>query len=122
MAGEAAIREVDRIAARSLLSALGVDASEDALRLATRTLAKHRVTGSDWAARRAHEHALDALEASSMEQFTGHASEWSEGFIAAQQSLLRIDPTERLGLYSEKPRSKGQILRAMMRQARENAA
>ncbi len=120
--GEAAAREVDRIAARNLLSTLGIEPTHDALEHATRTLAEHRVTGADWAANRVHRDALEMLEEDSMLQFAGHAPEWSEGFIAAQQSLLRLEPIEKLGLYEEKPRSKGQILRTMVRLAKERAA
>lgn len=120
--GKPVVTDVDRIAAQNLLSTLGIAPNEAVIERTATSFAAHRVTGADWAAQRVHRDALDALEEASMDQFGGHMPEWSEGFMAAQQSLYRFDPVEKLGLYQEKPRSKGQILRTMVRLAKERAA
>jgi len=63
--GKPNIWEVDRLAAASLLAALGLEGSDEALELAAKSFSAHRRQACDWAAQRLQGSVIEALEAAS---------------------------------------------------------
>ena len=110
---------VDQLAASNLLAALGVEATPEQLALATEHIARHRQDQISWAAERVHSRLVDMLENVSTEAFVHENEDFTRGFRYAEQQILTLDPQRLLELASERPRSQGQFLRAMVRQARQ---
>lgn len=110
--------DIDRIAAADLLNLLRGAREEEWLGLATEALSRHRRQANEWAAKRVHRAAIEALEAGSSRSFHRHDAIWADGFRAAEQCLCQSTPAELLGAGSPEPVSQGQMLRALIRAAK----
>ena len=110
---------VDQLAACNLLAALGVEATPEQLALTTSHISRHRQDQIGWAAERVHSRLVDMLEKVSTESFVHESEDFTQGFRYAEQQILTLDPRQLLELASERPRPQAQILRAMVRQARQ---
>lgn len=117
--GESIVRDVDRLAASNLLTELKLDAGDTKLETAAKHFARHRLNSNSAAAERAHSSIVERLEAASTEHFGHTSDEWQDGFIFAEQQILTMTPEELLDLARDKERSKGQLLRDMIRKARD---
>jgi histidinol dehydrogenase len=115
---EAGVWTVDQVAAAGLLAALGLEAKTDTLEKVVVHLARHRLDACEWAAERVHDAVVRRMEAASTEIFTHHDAQWTEGFRAAEHLVLTARPAELLDLEPLRARSKGQVLRAMVREAK----
>lgn len=111
---------MDRVAASTLLTALGLDISEERLLMVAGHFARHRDGAQDWAASRAHDHIAEKFEEAAQQDRRDHGDDWHRGFSAAEEIVLTLSPQELLGIDSARPRSKGQALRTMMRAARQS--
>jgi hypothetical protein len=111
---------VDRLAAKQLLAGLAMEYTEDMEDVVAQHFARHRKSCSTWAAERVHSNVLRKLEDGSAIYFQRECDKWTDGFRFAEQQLMAVDPEELLGTETVKPRSRGQILRAMMREARSS--
>ena len=118
--GDSHFWSVDQVAARQLLADLSVEATDKAMETVMAHFARNRQSSYTWAAERVHSNVLRKLEDGSAIYFQRESEEWTDGFRSAEQQLMAVDPTELLGTDSIKPRTKGQILRAMMREARNS--
>ncbi|WP_298198794.1 hypothetical protein [Novosphingobium sp.] len=110
--------DIDRIAAADLLNLLRGAREEEWLGLATEALSRHRRQANEWAAKRVHRAAIDALEAGSSREFHRHDAIWADGFRAAEQCLCQSTPAQLLGMGPPEPVSQGQVLRGLIRAAR----
>lgn len=120
--GESTVWSVDRIAAEALLRDVGLDVSEQAIDQIAAHFARHRHAAHSWAAERVCSAMFQNMESYSVTTFGHHGPEWSDGFRAAEQYVLSLRPRDLLDTETPPPRTKGQILRGMVRQARRNAA
>lgn len=111
---------VDRLAASSLLARLQLDATDELLDMIARQFAEHRLAMASWAAERTQSAMIEAMEAASSAYFAHRSEEWIRGFCQAEEILCAVQPDRMLDLDPGPQRSKGQILRAMMRQARRS--
>ncbi|WP_159872634.1 hypothetical protein [Novosphingobium sp. 9U] len=109
---------IDRVAAAGLLNSLGIAGTPEAIEAAARHFSSHRSCAQDWAAERARSTAIDALEAASVQQFTRRSSDWAEGFRCAEEILMVMTAKELVPVNMAEPRSTGQVLRSMVREAR----
>jgi hypothetical protein len=109
---------MDRLAAHNLLASLKLDTTEDNLEQAARHFARHRQSAIEWAAERTHSSMVRSLEAGSTSYFDRHSAEWTDGYRFAEQQVSTMMPKDLLDLGPERTRSKGQVLRALVRQAR----
>ncbi|CAN5121678.1 hypothetical protein BH10PSE12_BH10PSE12_11470 [soil metagenome] len=116
--GESTFWSVDQLAARSLFASLNLDATDDMLEQAADYFARHRESAYAWSAERVHSNVIRKLEAASMLYFARESDEWTDGFCAAEQQVMAIRPSDLLETETVKPRTQGQILRTMVRQAR----
>jgi len=114
---------VDRLAAQNLLA----DLKMADLKLETTTgileqladhFARHRQSAHGWAAGQAHSTAIRMLETASMEYSARKSEEWRSGYRCAEEQLFTTTPEELLDLGPERTRSKGQILRTLVRRAK----
>ncbi|MBB6124123.1 hypothetical protein [Sphingobium subterraneum] len=119
---ESAVWSVDRVAAEGLLRHLKLDVSEANVALVATHFAEHRHAAHSWAAERVCSGMFQSMESYSVTTFGHHGPEWSDGFRAAEQYVLSLHPRELLDTEPPPPRTKGQILRGMVRQARRDAA
>lgn len=109
---------MDQLAAHALLTRLNVEATAGNLELAAEHFARHRDNAIGWAAERAHSRIVRELEATGPMYFNDRNEEWAEGFRFAEHRVATMMPEELLELAPAKVRSKGQLLRTMVRQAR----
>lgn len=109
---------VDRLAASNLLTQLKIDASDDLIELITRHFSEHRRNLIGWAAERTQSAIVEAMESAAASLFTHHDEQWTRGFSQAEEIILTLEPKTLLDLDPGAPRSQGQILRSMVRQAR----
>lgn len=109
---------MDRLAAQNLLARLNVETTAGNLELAAEHFARHRDDAIGWAAERAHARMVKALEAAGPMHFSNRSEDWAEGFRFAEHQVATILPEELLDLGPARIRSKGQVLRALVRQAR----
>ena len=117
--GDSNFWSMDRLAATNLLASLKVDSSAETLDLVTEHFARHRQSSIGWAAERAHSHITHKLEAASTLYFAERSEEWADGFRYAEQQIATTMPEELLELGPDRTRTKGQVLRALVRQARQ---
>lgn len=110
---------VDRLAASNLLAQLKLDASDDLIDLVTRHFADHRRNLVSWAAERTQSAIFEAMETASPSFFAQHEEAWAGGFRQAEEIVRTLEPETLLKLDPGPPRSKGQFLRSMVRQARQ---
>lgn len=116
---ESDVWSVDRLAASNLLVRLQVKATPDALALAEWQFAEHRRTTMEWAAEQARASIISSLEESSQRYFPDQDERWCEGYRRAEQQVTAMAVHEMLQLHQHKPASKGQILRRLVRRARQ---
>jgi hypothetical protein len=109
---------VDLLAAKGLLASLRVEATDAMLDVAADHFARHRESAYAWSAERVHANIIQKLESASMTYFARESDEWTDGFCAAEQQVMAIRPSELLETETVKPKSRGQILRTLVRQAR----
>jgi hypothetical protein len=110
---------MDRLAATNLLASLKLEASAETLDMVAEHFARHRQSSIGWAAERAHSHMTRRLEAASTTYFAERSEEWADGFRFAEQQIATTMPEELLELGPDRMRTKGQVLRALVRQARQ---
>lgn len=110
---------VDRLAASNLLAQLKLEATDDLVDLVTRHFAEHRRNLVSWAAERTQSVIIERMEAAATSLFTHHDEDWIRGFSQAEEVVFTIDPKAMLDLAPSPPRSQGQILRSMVRSARQ---
>ncbi len=116
--GEIAIWDVDRLAAETMLKSIGVEATPDALASAARHFARHRREMIDWGARRARRQITQMLDMTPPPDHGRLLDGWTQGFHEAEIRVATMGDDELLDLGPEITRSRGQILRQMVRQAR----
>lgn len=109
---------VDRVAANNLLADLKLEATADILETVTKHFAQNRQSAIGWAAERSHSYVIRKMESVSSIYFDRKNAEWTDGFRFAQHQIAIIRPQELLELGSDKARTKGQVLRALVRHAR----
>lgn len=114
--------EIDRLSARRLLDRLKIEATPAMIEEVAREFAEHRVDVQQWTANRAQSQIIGALEAKSMQDFGQKEANWADGFIAAEQLVARLSTNELLDQPSGTAQSKGQVLRSMVRGARQGSA
>lgn len=117
---ESDIWSVDRIAANNLGVSLGVTFNKDQIERIADHFALHRLRAAQWAAERTHANIVQVLETESLRLAQQHDEEWSQGFMRAEQAVMTIATGDLLGVERHEPKSKGQILRAMVRQAKRH--
>ncbi|MDE2621372.1 MAG: hypothetical protein KGL54_14525 [Sphingomonadales bacterium] len=113
--------EVDRIAAAELLAALKDAADEDLPRIAE-AFARHRAQSHQWAAKRVHRAAIEALENAASREMDRRNETWADGYRFAEQCLWACNPAELLGTPGRPGATKGQILRSLIRTAKKQRA
>ncbi len=111
---------VDRLAASNLLAQLKLDASDELIDLVTRHFADHRRSLVSWAAERTQSAIVEAMETASIPLFAHREEAWVRGFHQAEEIIFTLEPKALLELDPGPPRSKGQFLRAIVRQARRS--
>jgi len=118
---ESDLWSVDRIAAGNLLLSLGLKLDPGDESLIAEHFARHRRDAQEWAAERTRDRIMRKLETASLELCPRSSDDWSQGFQRAEQMVMTMTPNELTGAEVGKPRSKGQVLRALVRHAK-NAA
>lgn len=111
---------VDRVAASNLLAELKLEADEDQIARVAQHFARHRQDAIGWAGERAKERMIQRLENASTRSFIRENEAWTSGFRAAEHEVLTMDAEDLLNLGPDQLRSKGQILRTMVRQAKRS--
>ena len=109
---------IDRLAANTLFARLKLDVTADMVDLAAAQFAEHRRNSISWAAERVHSSMVQRLESASMVHGIERTDDWRSGFCHAEQEVMTMMPEELLKLESDRTRSKGQVLRTLVRQAR----
>lgn len=109
---------IDRLAANMLFARLKVEATADMVDQAAEHFAEHRRNSISWAAERAHSSMVQRLESASMTNGIERTDEWRSGFCHAEQQVMTMMPEELLELAPERTRTKGQVLRTLVRQAK----
>lgn len=115
---ESDIWSVDRIAANNLGLSLGLTFNKDQIERIADHFALHRLRAAQWAAERTHSNIVHRLEDESMHLAQQHDEEWTQGYMRAEQIVMTMSAGELLDIEHHEPKSKGQILRAMVRQAK----
>lgn len=118
---ESEIWEVDRVAAAELAAALRAAGPDDWAGLLAQAFSKSRRQNCEWAARRVHESVIGLLESEAVEQFSHRDQRWTDGFRYAEERLSTQSPLGLLAIAASPSRSKGQILRGMIRSARQRS-
>jgi hypothetical protein len=111
---------VDRLAASNLLAQLKIDATDDLIDLVTRHFSEHRRDLVAWAAERTQSAIGQQIESAAASLFAHHDESWIRGFNQAEEIIFTLDPKSLMDIDPGPPRSKGQILRSMVRQARRS--
>ena len=114
--------EIDRLAAKRLLSRLEIEATTALVDEVAAEFAEHRIEVQQWTANRVQSRIIGALEAQSMQDFGQKNAHWADGFIAAEQLVARLSTNELLDQPYGTAQSKGQVLRSMVRGARNRSA
>jgi hypothetical protein len=116
--GDSTSWSMDQLAARNLLASLKVETSAGNVELAAEHFARHRQSSISWAAERVHSSTVRNLEAACGEYLVRQSVDWADGFRFAEQEVATMRPEELLELGPDRTRTKGQVLRALVRQAR----
>lgn len=114
--------EIDRMAARRLIGRLGVAATPETVEEVAAEFASHRLEVEQWVADRVQSYVIGMLEARSIEEFGRMDERWSDGFRTAEELVARLQSEDLLGQPVSEAKSKGQLLRSMMRTARKRSA
>ncbi|WP_374126990.1 hypothetical protein [Sphingomonas sp. 28-62-11] len=99
---------------------LNLEPSDDQLTIASEQFAAHRRDTNSWATKRYHTEISHQLEAASLDYFQRKGDDWNDGYRTAQLELMRIFPDELIDTGPEIARTKGQILRSMIRRNRQS--
>jgi len=118
---ESYIWSVDSIAAGNLLLSLGLKLCPEQELMIAEHFARHRRDAHEWAAERARDRIVSKLETASLELGPRSSDDWSQGFQRAEQTVLTMTPDDLVGAEVGKARSKGQVLRALVRRAKAAA-
>jgi len=110
---------IDRLAAGNLVAQLKLEATEDLIDLVTRHFSEHRRNLVGWAAERTQSAIIERMEEAATSLFAHHDENWARGFSQAEEVVFTTEPRALLELDPSPPRSQGQILRSMVRQARQ---
>lgn len=119
---DSTVWSVDRIAARNLLVNLQLELSEGDAELIAQHFAHHRRSACTWAAERVHGNIVDRLATASRDLFERKCEAWVDGFGNAERMVLAMPRDELVGIDTGKGRTKGQLLRTLVRQARARLA
>ena len=114
--------EIDRLAAKRLLSRLKIEPTTAIVEEIAGEFAEHRMDVQHWAANRVQSRIIGALEERSIEDFAQKDAQWADGFMAAEQLVGRLSTNELLDQPYGTAQSKGQVLRSMVRGARNRSA
>lgn len=117
--GDSTFWSVDQLAARNLLASLKMEATDANLELAAQHFARHRQGCIEWAAERVHSNIVRSLEGASTMYFERKSGEWTDGFRSAEHHVATLTPDNLLELAPQRTRTTGQVLRAMVRHARQ---
>jgi len=110
----------DRLAATNLLAQLKLEAPDDVIDTVARHFSDHRRSMMQWAGARTQSAIVEAMEAASTDYFAQRSEEWVRGFCQAEELIFTLNPRELAELEPAPPRSQGQILRSMVREARRS--
>lgn len=119
---DASVWEIDRLAAAEILTVLQSAKKADWPDLIAQVFAKARLNNYEWAAQRVRETVIDILEAEAVEEFQRKEAMWTDGFRHAEECLFAHNPSELLRVYPGSSKSTGQVLRSMVRSARQRPA
>ncbi len=115
---ESPIWSVDRLAANALLLALGMEPDNDLLEMVAGHFALHRFNSYEWIAQKVHSSVVGRLEEAVMEDGRSHRGTWMDGYQRAEKEVLTMTLDEMVGIENREGRTTGQVLRAMVRQAK----
>lgn len=115
---ESDIWSVDRIAASNLVVNLGMAFKPEQIERIANHFALHRQNSAKWVAERVHSNIVKALEEEAIRLSQRHGDEWSQGYMRAEQVMMTLPINAMMDIERHEPKSKGQILRAMVRQAK----
>lgn len=115
---KAGVWDVDRILAAQILTELGLERTDERVEIVARNAAQHRMSTATWAAERAHQTTLQAMAERMQSEHAMRRSEWYDGFREAEASVVVLSVSELLDAEVAPVRSRGAILRSMIRQAR----
>jgi hypothetical protein len=110
----------DRLAAANLLTQLKLDAPDDVIDTVARHFSDHRRSMVQWAGERTQSAIVEAMEAASTGYFAERSEDWVRGFCQAEEIIFTLNPKELAELEPAAPRTQGQILRSMVREARRS--
>jgi hypothetical protein len=113
---------VDETAASVLGIELGLDLNTEQLRIIAKHMAEHRITAFEWAAVRIPTSILSRLHKARLQEYERRDAGWSDGNMAAQETILTMTSEDLLDIPAPVKTSKGHILRTMIRQARKTLA
>lgn len=112
--------ETDRIAARKVLAVLGLPPESELIDAAVQVMTQHREQSMEYAAERIQAHIVRQLETEGPQRFIRESEDWARGFNYAEELLITATPADLLEIAPAPPRSKGQLLRTMIRAARKD--
>jgi len=117
---DSVVWSVDRLAANNLLLNLGLKLGEQQAEQVAAHFAKHRLSAYTWAGEKVHSHVMEELETASMRRpFRESSEDWAEGYRYAEEVVMTLSPALP-DIESGQGPSKGQLLRAMVRDARRS--
>lgn len=119
---ESRIRDIDRLAARSLLVKLHIDPTPSVIEVAANELAAHRERSAGWIVDRVRSRAGRVLEDRAMHCLGRHSEDWASGVWFAQEQIATMSIGELLDQPEGHAQSRGQVLRSMVRKARDESA
>lgn len=109
---------VDQLAASRLLDDLGIEVTETRLDMVARHFAGYRDNMSNWSAQHVQSQILLKLETTPRAGMGRDGDDWNRGFCFAEQQVATMTINELLQRDTAPERSRGQILRSMLRHAR----
>jgi len=113
------IWETDQLAARKLLANLRLDPDDANLQIAAEAFSLQRELICEWNSKIVGRDAVEALETESIRSFQDRAEIWNDGFRSAQQCLRKHFAQQIFKTNAVKILTKGQILRNMIRNAKQ---
>lgn len=119
---ESHVGHIDQIAAALLVRDIGLVLDGEQMGELERHLAKHRTSTLDLAVSRIQARISDAILRLVGEAQAYRSGDWSNGCRSAEAAVLAITSDVLYEIRPREARSKGQILRAMLRQARKRSA
>jgi len=117
----AGVWEVDRLATADLLASLKTVTEAEWPNVIARAFAKARVKNYEWAAQRVRDSVIDLLEAEAVEEFQRKEMSWTDGFMHAEGCIAAQTASDLLDVSTDLSKSKGQVLRSLIRSARQQS-